>query len=63
MFAVLDSNKYVIGCGFGTLEQVKSIIDNKIYEKNDGFEFIQMTIENGTASNGMKYKDSQFYYE
>ena len=63
MFAILDSNKYVVGCGFGNLEQVESIIDNKIYEKNNVFEFIQMTIEIGTASVGMKYKNNQFYYE
>lgn len=63
MFAILDSNRYVVSCGFGTLEQVQSIIDDKIYEKNNGFEFIQMTIENGIAGVGMKYKDNEFYYE
>lgn len=63
MFAILDNNKYVIGCGFGNLEQVESIINNTIYKKNDGFEFIQMTIEHGTASLGMQYKNNQFYYK
>jgi hypothetical protein len=63
MFAIIDAEKYVVGYGFGNLEQVKSMVDNKIYEKNNGFDFIEMTIENGMASAGMKYKDNKFYYE
>lgn len=63
MFAILDRNKYVVGCGFGNLEEVQSVIDNRIYRKNDGFDFVQMTIENGTASAGMKYENNKFYYE
>ena len=64
LYAVLKNN-IVIDCGVGDIEKIVTSLHNnkQVYSKQDGFEFVQMTLDNSPATIGMKYNGKQFYYE
>lgn len=64
LYAILKNN-IVVDCGTGNTEKVIASLQssNRTYSKQDGFEFVVMTLENSPAFVGMKYNGKQFYFE
>ena len=63
MYAVTKKN-IVVDCGFGNEDLVKSALNNNAeFDKNEGYNFIPMTLENSPAEIGMVYDGEKFYFK
>jgi hypothetical protein len=62
LYAVLKNNT-VVDCGIGDNKEVLSLMSQQNYKAKDGFEFVEMTIQNSPAELGMIYNNNKFYFE